>query len=146
MDEIKKRHLEWSKRQEKKPSMKRRCDEHDYTQRGIYMITMATEGRRPLFGTLRGDPLATDGIEKPHIVLSPLGERVKACYGPFSQGFEVLRVCLLQQEAAGVVVKVVEHALQLALLQQDAVVIAWLPEGAGGWVFGWQGGGWQGFG
>ena len=76
MDERKKRHIEWSKKQEKKPSMKRRCDEHDYTERGIYMITMSTEGRKPLFGTLRGNPLATEGNDKPQVILSPFGEHV----------------------------------------------------------------------
>ena len=30
---------------EKKPSMKRRFVGHDYTKRGIYMLTMAVEGR-----------------------------------------------------------------------------------------------------
>ena len=32
----------------KKPSMKRRCSQNDYLDRGIYMITIAIEGRRPL--------------------------------------------------------------------------------------------------
>ena len=35
---------------EKKPSMQRRCVGHDYTQRQMYMITMAMEGRRVLRG------------------------------------------------------------------------------------------------
>lgn len=35
---------------EKKASMKRRFVGHDYTRRGIYMLTMTVEGRRPLFG------------------------------------------------------------------------------------------------
>lgn len=39
---------------EKKPSMKRRFVGHDYTKRGIYMLTMAVEGRRPLFGRVYG--------------------------------------------------------------------------------------------
>ena len=37
----------------KKPSMKRRCQTNDYTRRGMYMITMATEGRKPILGTLK---------------------------------------------------------------------------------------------
>jgi len=40
---------------EKKPSMLRRCVGHDYTSRQIYMITMVTEGRRPLFGQVVGN-------------------------------------------------------------------------------------------
>ena len=89
----------------KKPSMKRRCEEHDYTQRGIYMITMATEGRLPLFGTLKGDPLATDGLDKPRIVLSPLGERVKACWLDIPCHYRqvsVIKLCIMPDHIHGV--------------------------------------------
>ena len=34
---------------EKKASMQRRCVDNDYTARRMYMITMTTEGRKPLF-------------------------------------------------------------------------------------------------
>ncbi len=37
---------------EKKPSMKRRADHHDYTERRMYMITLEVEGRKPVFGHL----------------------------------------------------------------------------------------------
>ena len=30
---------------DKKPSMKRRCEENNYTERGLYMVTLAIEGR-----------------------------------------------------------------------------------------------------
>ena len=33
---------------EKKASMKRRDDHHDYTERRMYMITLEVEGRRPV--------------------------------------------------------------------------------------------------
>ena len=105
MDERKKRHIEWSKKQEKKPSMKRRCEEHDYTQRGIYMITMATEGRLPLFGTLKGDPLVTNGNDKPQIVLSPLGEQVKACWFDIHSHYpkvSVIKLCIMPDHIHGV--------------------------------------------
>lgn len=85
--------------------MKRRCDEHDYTQRGIYMITIATEGRLPLFGTLKGDPLATDGNNKPHIVLSPLGERVQACWYDIHGHYpevSVIKLCIMPDHIHGV--------------------------------------------
>lgn len=62
---------------EKKPSMLRRCVGHDYTGRQIYLITMVTEGRQPLFGQVVGKsdaPKCSD--EEPHIVLSELGKRV----------------------------------------------------------------------
>lgn len=62
---------------EKKPSMLRRCVGHDYTGRQIYMITMVTEGRRPLFGDVVGKSEALKGsAEEPHIELSELGKRV----------------------------------------------------------------------
>ena len=105
MDERKKRHIEWSKKQEKKPSMKRRCDEHDYTQRGIYMITMATEGRLPLFGTLKGNPLSTSGDDKPQVILSVLGERVKACWLDIPTHYPevtVIKLCIMPDHIHGV--------------------------------------------
>jgi len=62
---------------EKKPSMLRRCVGHDYTGRQIYMITMVTEGRRPLFGEVVGRSDAPKGSEEePRIILSELGKRV----------------------------------------------------------------------
>ena len=62
---------------EKKASMLRRCVGHDYTNRQMYMITMVTEGRRPLFGRVVGRSDAVSGSsEAPHMELSPLGQRV----------------------------------------------------------------------
>lgn len=63
---------------ERKPSMLRRCLDHDYQGRCIYLITLVTEGRRPLFGELAGKSDAVMGSdEEPRIVLSPLGEAVQ---------------------------------------------------------------------
>ncbi len=62
---------------EKKPSMLRRCVGHDYTERMMYMVTMVTEGRRPLFGTVVGRSDApADSAEAARIELSALGQRV----------------------------------------------------------------------
>ena len=62
---------------EKKASMLRRCVGHDYTNRQIYMITMVTEGRRPLFGQVVGRSDAEVGSpDEPRIMLSTLGQRV----------------------------------------------------------------------
>ena len=62
---------------EKKPSMLRRCVGHDYTERMMYMVTMVTENRRPLFGTVTGRSDAPDDSdEAPRVVLSELGQRV----------------------------------------------------------------------
>lgn len=66
---------------EKVPSMQRRKQDHDYTERRMYMITMVTEGRRPLFGTIDGDPRQPFGSPNaPHIELSRMGEAVKLCW------------------------------------------------------------------
>ena len=59
---------------EKKPSMKRRMEGHDYTERNIYMLTLVVEGRKPLLGKVAGDPNAPAGSdEDPCFVPSPLG-------------------------------------------------------------------------
>lgn len=87
---------EWA--QGKKPSMKRRCDEHNYTERGIYMITLPIEGRKPLLGTLKTEP-------KPHIVLSPLGERVgQEWYGipRYYPQIKVLKLCVMPDHIHGI--------------------------------------------
>ena len=57
---------------EAKPSMKRRMTAIDYSQPGIYMITIATEGRKPLFGKVVADDLSIARME-----MSQLGEWVK---------------------------------------------------------------------
>jgi len=62
------------------PSIPHRLDDIDYYGRRIYHITMTTEGRRPLFGTLTGDPaLPTGSPGGPAVVPSPLGNEVLAC-------------------------------------------------------------------
>lgn len=85
--------------------MKRRCDEHDYTERGIYMITMSTEGRKPLFGTLRGNPLATEGNDKPQVILSPLGEHVRTCWQDIPSYYpkvKIIKLCIMPDHIHGV--------------------------------------------
>ena len=63
---------------EKKPSMLRRCVGHDYTDRMMYMVTMVTEGRRPLFGKVIGRSDApADNEQTPRMELSELGRRVE---------------------------------------------------------------------
>ena len=61
--------------------MMRRRIGHDYSSRCVYLITMTTEGRRPLLGTLAGNADAPAGSpDAPHIVLTPLGERVRQAW------------------------------------------------------------------
>ena len=58
-------------------SYKRRMNGWDYTQPRIYMLTLATEGRQPLFGTLTGDPtLPATAPEGPHLQPTELGTGV----------------------------------------------------------------------
>ncbi len=62
---------------EKKPSMHRRCVDHDYTERMMYMVTMVVEGRHPLLGKVVGRSDApADSDQAPRIELSELGQRV----------------------------------------------------------------------
>ena len=64
---------------EKRISMKRRDDHHDYTERRMYMITLEVEGRRPLFGRLVGSPFAERGSnDEPCIELTELGKAVQS--------------------------------------------------------------------
>ena len=64
---------------EKKASMKRRDEHHDYTERRMYMVTLEVEGRRPLFGRLVGNPLAERGSkDEPRIELTELGKAVQS--------------------------------------------------------------------
>ena len=82
---------------EKKPSMLRRCVGHDYAGRQIYMITMVTEGRRPLFGEVVGKSDAPKGSdEEPRIVLSELGKRVADEWWTTSVHHPEIKVLALQ--------------------------------------------------
>lgn len=83
---------------EKKPSMKRRCSMHDYRDRGIYMITMVTEGRRPLFGSLCGHPDEMEGEQRPHVVLTAMGEKVEQCWKEIARyhpAVEPMKLCIM---------------------------------------------------
>ena len=82
---------------EKKPSMQRRCVDFDYTQRMMYMVTMTTEGRRPLFGTVQGRIDAAEGSnEAPHIELTELGRRVESCWHEIAIRYPQIGVVALQ--------------------------------------------------
>ena len=91
--------------QDKVASMKRRCEYNDYTDRGIYMITIAIEGRKPLLGVLTGKAEATEGDDRPNVVLSPLGEKVKECWmniPHFYPKVEVMKLCVMPDHIHGV--------------------------------------------
>ena len=96
----------WSMTQEKVASMKRRCEYNDYTDRGIYMITIAIEGRKPLLGVLTGRAEVTDGPEQPNVVLSPLGEKVKECWmdiPKYHPEIEIMKLCVMPDHIHGVI-------------------------------------------
>ena len=71
--------------------MLRRCVGHDYTERQMYMVTMVTEGRRPLLGTLVGNNEATARIE-----LSELGKAVEEEWWACAQHHPEIEVIALQ--------------------------------------------------
>ena len=82
---------------EKKPSMQRRCVDFDYTQRMMYMVTMTTEGRRPLFGRVVGHSDAPEGsADAPRIELTELGQRVEGCWHEIAVRYPQIEVVALQ--------------------------------------------------
>ena len=85
--------------------MKRRCEFHNYCERGLYMITIATEGRQPLFGVLKGDPDVKKGDRAPHVELSPLGECVRKCWMDIINYYptiEPMKLCVMPDHIHGI--------------------------------------------
>ena len=60
--------------EQKQPSMKRRSDINNYHGRHIYMVTLATEGRRPWLAQVSGSS------EQLVVMPTRLGLAVKACW------------------------------------------------------------------
>ena len=82
---------------EKIPSMNRRCVGHDYQGRQIYMITMMTEGRRPLFGRVAGRSDGAPGTPgEPHIELTELGRAVVERWWATQELYPEIEVLALQ--------------------------------------------------
>ncbi len=82
---------------ERQPSMKRRCLDHDYSQRGMYMVTLVTEGRRKLFGDVAGHSNAEPGSTgAPRMVLSELGKSVVRCWQSISEHYPEIKLIKLQ--------------------------------------------------
>ncbi len=74
-------------------SMLRRLNGHDYQSRSIYMITLVTEDRKPLFGQLHwksGHP------EEAYLDPSPLGEQVQQCWRDIPKFYPEVKVLALQ--------------------------------------------------
>ena len=82
---------------EKIPSMNRRCVGHDYQGRQIYMITMVTENRRPLFGRVAGHSDGASGTpDAPCIELSELGQVVAERWWATHELYPEIEVLALQ--------------------------------------------------
>lgn len=82
---------------EKVPSMHRRKRNFDYSGRSMYMVTMAVEGRRPLFGKVVGNANAKYGsTDAPHIDLTPLGEAVSRCWYEIEEHNPEISIVALQ--------------------------------------------------
>ena len=82
---------------EKATSMSRRKVGHDYQQRQIYMITMATEGRRPLLGKVLGKSNGQKGTpEEPRVELTELGKQVEHNWHEIAIRFPQIEVLALQ--------------------------------------------------
>ena len=82
---------------EKKASMKRRDDHHDYSERRMYMITLETAGRRPIFGRLVGTAFAPAGsADEPRIELSALGKAVEREWMGISNYYPQIEVKAVQ--------------------------------------------------
>ena len=77
--------------------MQRRCVDNDYTARRMYMITMVTEGRKPLFGKVVGRSEAIEpSPEAPHIEQSPLGEAIAQIWQTIGSHHPEVKVVALQ--------------------------------------------------
>ena len=82
---------------EKKASMKRRDDRHDYSERRMYMVTLEVEGRLPVFGSLVGDVSAERGsIDYPRIELTALGRAVQSEWLGIDHYFPQIQVMAVQ--------------------------------------------------
>ena len=79
------------------PSMHRRMVGHDYQERQMYMITMVTEGRRPLLGQVVGKSEAhPDTPDAPRTEPTELGRRVELCWHEIALRYPQIDVLAFQ--------------------------------------------------
>lgn len=76
---------------EKIPSMQRRSDQHDYTSKCFYLVTLTVEGRRPLLGELTGQVDTEAGV-----ALSDLGWAVSEAWSAISSYYPQVAVIAQQ--------------------------------------------------
>lgn len=76
---------------EKIPSMQRRSDQHDYTSKCFYLVTLTVEGRRPLLGELTAQVDTEAGV-----ALSDLGRAVSEAWSAISSHYPQVAVIAQQ--------------------------------------------------
>jgi len=70
------------------PSMKRRCDGHDYRSRCIYMITLVVDQRRPLLGHITGDGISQAATMHP----TALGSAILAELSQITRHYPAIQI------------------------------------------------------
>ncbi|MBR1713077.1 MAG: transposase [Alloprevotella sp.] len=97
--EVYERQYAFAVRQERKPTMLRRCLDHNYASRQIYMLTMVTEGRRPLLATLSGTSA------QPDLRLTELGKAVRDEWFGIPRYYpqiEIIDLCVMPDHLHGI--------------------------------------------
>ncbi len=81
--------------EETKHNGHRRAHFHDYNRPGVYMITLVTEGRARVFGTIEGNTRSKRGSEDyPHLRCSELGSIIlREEVGKISHFYPMVEVC-----------------------------------------------------
>lgn len=86
------------------PSHRPHAPHHDYSARGIYLITIVVSGREPVLGTLNDDP------HHPAVVLSEIGlavatewERTEAVQAQKGNRVRILCKCVMPDHFHGVI-------------------------------------------
>ncbi len=79
------------------PSMKRRLDGHDYSDRQMYLITLVVEGRRSMLGDVQGvEGIPEDCPDCARFVPSALGEAVSQCWWDIQRFHPEIKVEAIQ--------------------------------------------------
>ena len=81
--------------EETKHNGHRRAYFHDYNRPGVYMITLVTEGRQRLFGSIVGHTRGARGTDEfPHLQCSTLGALIlQEEVGKISRFYPMVEVC-----------------------------------------------------
>ena len=114
---------------EKIASMNRRCVGHDYQGRQIYMITMVTEGRRPLFGQVAGrSDGAPDTSDEPRVELTELGQAVAERWWATHELYPEIEVLALHDLPADYLSIILYSAAIMTEIHQRTTSCACVPK------------------